>query len=75
MEGTLSGGKKWASGTSTLSSTSAKFTYSGTTVVLAKPYIDITLNFTPSIILVSCSKDSSGFEYLSILNNMEEVKK
>ena len=68
MEGTLSGGKKWASGTGTISSSTTKFTFSGTTSILAKAYIDIQLTFTPSVIMVN-SRDSDDREHLSLLNN------
>ena len=70
MEGTLSGGKKWASGEGVASSSTTNFTYSDSSSVLSKSYVDITLSFKPSIIVVSSKYNRDGTEYLSILNNM-----
>ena len=71
MEGTLNGGKKWASGTSVLSSTKSSFTYSGTTTSASYYYADIQLDFTPSLIVVAGYAIAS--EYLDVFNIMGQV--
>lgn len=71
MEGTLNGGKKWASGTSVLSSTKSSFTYSGTTASPSHYYTDIQLDFTPSLIVVV--GHSIATEYLAVFNSMGQV--
>ena len=69
MEGTLTRGKKWASGTGKTSSSKTTVTFSGTTSTTTSYYVDIKLDFTPSIILVNGIYTESS-ETVSILNNM-----
>ena len=73
MEGTLSGGKKWASGTVTSSSSTTTFSYSSTTSTstVSTRYVDIALNFTPSVIIASYYY--GNYEYLTVLNSLGAV--
>ena len=50
MEGALTSGKKWASGTTRSSSVRKSFKYAGTTGTTSLSYIEISLGFTPSTI-------------------------
>ena len=52
MEGTLTGGKKWASGTSSVASSSKTFEYLSNTTKLGAWYIELTgLAFKPSFVI------------------------
>ena len=62
------GGKKWASGTATSSAGTMLFNYSGSTSSKrSNAYIDVSLNFTPSTIIIY-SYLGNG-EYLSVFNS------
>ena len=68
MEGTLTRGKKWASGNGVTGTTYTLFSFSGETSNGHRMcYIDIALNFTPSTIIVYSYL--TGGEYISIFNN------
>ena len=62
MEGTLTSGKKWASGTySTLTTSTKTFEYSGSTGTFKACYLEITgLSFKPSVIVAYYSSGYSG---------------
>lgn len=70
MEGTLTSGKKWASGTGS-SSGSVYFTYLSTTSTKSFSYITIQLDFTPSVIVVS--GNNSDTEYFSVFNKLGKL--
>lgn len=60
LEGTLSGGKKWAEGTvGSVSTSSSPFQYVSSSTSASFRYIDITLDFKPSIIVVTGGNASS----------------
>ena len=68
MEGTLSGGKKWASGTATLKYNMEGFNLaSGTS--LHTYCVEVTLSFIPSTIIVNSQNSSDTYEYTSVYNN------
>lgn len=69
MEGTLSGGKKWAKGTGVSSGTATPFTPSNEKTGQGAFYIDIKLDFTPSSIIAS-GPWGTTYEALSVLNNL-----
>ena len=62
MGGTLTGGKKWASGTfSTLTTSTKTFEYSGNTGTFNTTYLEITgLSFKPSVIVAYYSSGYWG---------------
>ena len=64
--GSIALAKKWASGTGALTSAKADFTYSGTTSTETLYYIEIGLNFSPSIIVVTAN--NTTLEYLAVFN-------
>ena len=67
MEGTLTSGKKWASGTTRSSSVRKSFKYAGTTGTTSLSYIEISLGFTPSTIRTYYWGGGPGSdEYVSI---------
>ena len=71
MEGTLTSGKKWASGTGTSGSAiNNKFNYvsDATTSTRSIYYFDIKLTFTPSVIVVCTYNDF--YEHLSVYNKL-----
>ena len=70
MEGTLTNGKKWASGTG---STAGSIYFEHLNNVTAKSfsYITIQLDFKPSVIVVSGS--GSDTEYFSVFNNLGKL--
>ena len=75
MEGTLTSGKKWASGTGAISSSvNSKFNYvlSGS-LPSTSYYFDIKLTFTPSIIVV-CAYDNN-YEFFSVYNKLGKTWK
>ena len=74
MEGTLTSGKKWASGTGAISSSVySQFNYVLGSSVRSSYYFDITLTFTPSVIVV-CAYNSS-YEYFSVYNKLGKTWK
>ena len=70
MEGTLTSGKKWASGTGT---GSTAFGYHSTSSSPSFPCITIKLNFTPSVIMVSGNNSNSDTEYFSAFNKISRL--
>ena len=60
------GGKKWASGTGTSSSSQVLFKSVGATSTTNMYYYDISLSFTPSVILLF--HESSTTEFMSVYN-------
>ena len=74
MEGTLTSGKKWASGTGAISSSVySQFNYVSGSSTRTSYYFDITLTFTPSVIVV-CAYNSS-YEYFSVYNKLGKTWK
>ena len=74
MEGTLTSGKKWASGTGTISSSvNSKFNYVSGSSTRTSYYFDIALTFTPAVIVV-CAYNSS-YEYFSVYNTLGKTWK
>ena len=69
MEGTLTSGKKWASGTGT-GTGSIAFAYHSSSSTRSFPCITIQLDFTPSVIMVSGNNSASDTEYFSAFNNI-----
>lgn len=68
--GTISTGKKWASGTS-IASNWKNFKYQQTTSSVGTAYIVIPLEFTPTVIVASCNYGS--YEYISTYRKFEGV--
>jgi hypothetical protein len=76
LEGTLTSGKKWASGTGTVNSginNKFNYVYDGTTSTRNTYYFDIKLTFTPSVIVVCAYNDF--YEHLSIYNKLGKTWK
>ena len=63
-------GKKWASGVGVESSSAQPFTYLNNTT-LSRTYVDLVIDFTPSIIVMSYRKNAS--ECLTVLNNIGTI--
>lgn len=74
MEGTLTSGKKWASGTGTISSSvNSKFNYVSGSSTRTSYYFDIKLTFTPSVIVV-CAYNNN-YEFFSVYNTLGKTWK
>ena len=74
MEGTLTSGKKWASGTGTISSSvNSKFNYVSGSSTRTSYYFDIKLTFTPSVIVV-CAYNNN-YEFFSVYNKLGKTWK
>ena len=68
--GDIALGKKWASGVGVESNSTHSFTYLDNTT-LSRTYVDLVIDFTPSIIVMSYRKNAS--ECLTVLNNIGTI--
>nr|DAZ49287.1 MAG TPA: lectin [Caudoviricetes sp.] len=68
--GSIATGKKWASGVGVESNSTHSFTYLDNTT-LSRTYVDLVIDFTPSIIVMSYRKNAN--ECLTVLNNIGTI--